>query len=400
MRILFLTSRLPYPPHRGDRVRTYNFLRTFSAGHDVHLLSFVEGEEDRAAAGELDDLCTSELVHLGRGRSLANIATHALSTLPYQALYYHSRRMRTAVRRALTNGGFDLVYVHLFRMVPFVLPALERRETTGIPAVLDLTDSVASEIELSLAHRPLATRAPYAWECRKIRALERRALPAFREAWVISEADRDDILRTSPGARIEIVPNGVDESLFDVAPAGSGSSTVVFVGNLSVAHNIDAVRFLIRDVMPRVRTVVPEADLRVVGKDAVPAVRDLCAGVGWCELRGFVPDLRDAYRDATVFAAPLRFAAGVQNKMLEAMAAAVPVVSSRLGNRGLRAAGGRQIVIADGAGDFAAALARVIRDVEARRTLAVEGRRFVRECFSWAKALERVELVAERRVVD
>ena len=87
MRILFLTSRLPSPPHRGDRVRTFNFLRAFASRHDVHLLSFIESEEDRESAKALESLCTSDLVSLGKRRSLLNIATHALSPVPYQALY-------------------------------------------------------------------------------------------------------------------------------------------------------------------------------------------------------------------------------------------------------------------------------------------------------------------------
>jgi len=148
--------------------------------------------------------------------------------------------------------------------------------------------------------------------------------------------------------------------------------------------------------MPALRDLVGEATLHVVGKDAVPAVRELCSSADWCCLEGFVPDLRDAYRGAAAFAAPLRFAAGVQNKILESMAAGVPVVTSSVGNRGLGAKDGREIVIADGADEFAQELAGLMSNTGRRHELAADGRRFVQETFSWSKALERVESLVDR----
>ncbi len=399
MRILFLTSRLPYPPHRGDRVRTFNFLRAFASRHDVHLISFIESDEERQMVRELESICSLELIVLGKRRSLLNIATHALSQMPYQALYYRSARMHTVVQAALAGGAFDLIYVHLFRMAPFVAPLLGRRslEAAGSTrAVLDLTDSVASEIELSIRHRPILTRFPYAWESRKIRAYEKRVMPSFDETWVISEADRNDVLSGVSGPRVEIVPNGVDERLFELNPAPEDAREVVFVGNLGVPHNIDAVEFLIRDVMPRLRTTEPGATLRVVGQGAGDRMRGICDAADWCTLAGFVPDLRDAYRSGAVFAAPMRFAAGVQNKMLEAMAAGLPVVTTPTGNRGLRAEPGSEVIVASGAEEFARALGEIVGSAHRRATLGKAGRRFVSSRFAWSHALDRAEAVAER----
>ncbi len=399
MRILFLTSRLPYPPHRGDRVRTFNFLKAFASRHDVHLISFIENNDEREAAVELESICSRELVLLGKRRSLFNITSRALSPMPYQALYYRSARMQALVQAAFADGAFDLIYVHLFRMAPFVAPLLGRRSlgvASNTRAVLDLTDSVASEIELSIRHRPVLARLPYVLESRKIRAYEARIMPSFDEIWVISEADREDVLSGTSGARVEIVPNGVDERLFDIGSSMCDSREVVFVGNLSVPHNIDAVELLIRDIMPRLRTAEPEATLRVVGQGAGDRVRGICAAADWCNFTGFVPDLRDAYRRAAVFAAPMRFAAGVQNKMLEAMAAGVPVVTTPTGNRGLKAAPESEIVVASGAAEFARALGEILSNAGRRDALSRAGRQFVSSRFEWSHALERAETVAER----
>lgn len=396
MRILSLTSRLPCPPYRGDRVRTYNFLRALSEGHDVDLVSFVRDDREAELARGLRWLDRVETVLLRPPRSLGNMALRALSPVPYQALYYRSSAMAAAVDRALREGRYDFVYVHLFRMAPFVEASLGSPSGTRPASVVDLTDAVARELELSVPHRPLPLRPAYRWEASKIRRYERRVLGLFDEAWVISKADADETRRHAPDARLAVVPNGVDEKLFAVDP-GDCSPGVLFVGNLSIPHNIDALEHLARDVMPLVRRSVPEAPLTVAGRDAGARVRRLVEETG-ARLAGFVPALPDVYRLGTVFAAPLRFAAGVQNKILEAMAAGLPVVTSSLGNRGLSAADGSELLVRDDPAAFAAAVADVLRDDRRGREIGARGREFVRAGFRWSLARERAErLVSERR---
>jgi sugar transferase (PEP-CTERM/EpsH1 system associated) len=395
MRILFLTSRLPYPPTRGDRVRTYNFLRVLAERHEVHLISFVESDDEIADVRHLPALAAARGVRLSPAASRANLAAHLLSPLPYQVVYYRSSAMRDAVAQALAAGAYDLVYVHLFRMVPFILGRDGRPlpAAAGARTVVDLTDVISFELELSLPRRNVALRPAYWWESRKIRRYEARVAGLFDEAWVISEADRETILGRAPGASVAVVPNGVDERLFDVPDARSRPPVVLFLGNLSIGHNTDAVLALVRDIMPRVRAHVPDASLEVVGDGVSPVLSSLSESEGF-RLLGYAPDLAVAYARASVFAAPLRFAAGVQNKLLEAMASGLPVVTSSVGNRGLAAADGVDLLVRDDPASFAGAVVDVLRSPELRTTVGERGRRFVRERFNWRSVLDHAERVA------
>jgi glycosyltransferase involved in cell wall biosynthesis len=377
-------------------VRTYNFLRSLASRHEVDLISFVESDSDASGAEALSGLCSVDLVRLGRARSLINMGVGLFSRLPYQALYYRSAEMSRKVKGALSGGRYDLVYVHLFRMVPFTLGADGRpmRGPTSARAVVDLTDAISSEIALSLPRRPLPQRLAYRLECAKIRSYEAAVARLFDQAWVISDADAAAIQSAAPGAEVVVVPNGVATSLFSVRRPASGAPRLLFVGNLSVGHNIDAVRYLSEEVLPGVRSELPNAELRVVGHSAGPDIRALCSGPG-ITLAGHVADLEEAYADAAVFVAPLRFAAGVQNKILEAMAAGLPVVTTPVGNRGLAARENEEILVRDDAAGLTQAVIALLRDRSFRESVGQAGRAFVQEHYSWDTVRERAEALVE-----
>ena len=394
MRILALTSRVPFPPLRGDKVRTFNFLKALSERHDVDLLTFVEGDADRALARRLDWLRSAETISLPRIRSYANMALGALSSLPYQTLYYRSGSMREAFAAAVGRETYDLVYVHLFRMAPYALGGGDVG-AAGAPAyALDLTDAISVELSESVPRRPFPIRPAYAWEAEKIRRYEARVARAFDETWVIAEADAAAIASVAPDADVVVVPNGVDESLFSL-PGADAEGVVLFVGNLSIAHNTDAVEFLVGEIMPRVRRRVSEARLRVVGHGADERMRRAAAEGGF-DLGGYVPELADAYRGAAVFAAPLRFAAGVQNKILEAMAAGLPVVTTPTGNRGLGAPAGEALAVAEDAEGLSDEIVRLLGDRSRRAAVGSAGRAFVRGRFSWSAVRGHAERLVER----
>jgi len=398
VRILFLTSRIPYPPVRGDKVRTWNFLSALASRHDVLLVSFTEGPGDEDGVREVSRVAAVETVRLSRARSYANMGFSLLSPLPYQVLYYRSLAMQRVVDRVLRAHRFDLAYVHLFRMAPFALaaglaPSAPDRE--GPATALDLTDAISVEMSLSLPRKSAVMRPAYAWECRKIRRYEAVTAALFDEAWTISESDREAIVALAPTADVRVVPNGVDPALF-LSPGAAPGGPVLFVGNFDVPHNADAAVHLARNVMPLVRADLAGAVLRLVGHGALEKLGLGGAG-GLVETVGFVPRLADAYAGASVFAAPLRFAAGIQNKILEAMAAGLPVVTTPPGNRGLGAADGDEILVRDAPREFAAAVSQLLRDPDGARRMGERGRAFVRSRFSWSAVVDRAEaLVAGR----
>ncbi len=382
MKILFLTSRLPYPPHRGDRVRTFNFLKRLSSDHEIHVVSFIESDDEKKLFPALEPFCTIETVRLGRRSSFLNMLTRAASSLPLQVLYYHSDEMRQKVERLTKEVKFDLIYTHLFRMVPFtpVLP--------GAVRILDLTDCISRELAASLPYRPRLLRIPLKMEINRVRRYEAEVATQFDEVWTISESDREAIAQMAQGSPIRVVPNGVESALFNTEPNRDGSR-MGFLGNFSVFHNIDAATFLALDIMPLVREAVPGATLDLIGHGLTDAVRRL-AGRNGVRVTGPVEHLQDGFAPLTLFLSPLRFAAGIQNKIVEAMAAGLPVVTTSFGNRGLQAIPEEEIIVRDDPGQFADAVIDLLKNRDRASRIGMRGREFVRKKYSWDAVADRV----------
>lgn len=387
MRLLFLTGRLPHPPNRGDRLRAYHFLRVLSREHQITLLSFIADDRETGNIGPLRPFCEDiQLVHRGQWQSTATTGLNIWRRQPLQSLYYHSPVMQGAVDRLLARGRYDAVYVHLFRMAQFVA---SRRQPYRI---LDLTDAISSEIERSLPYRDRMWRLIYRMELPRLQRYERDIIRQFDETWLISETERRHLLGNSSDNRIVIVPNGVETERYRPSTRMTNEPVLIFVGHMGVFHNIDAAEFLAREILPRVRETIPAARLDIVGAEPATQVQQLASLAG-VRVLGHVPDLNAALNDATVFVAPLRFAAGIQNKVLEAMAAGLPVVTTSYVNTGLEAEADRHLLIADEPEALAAAVVSLLQNANLRRKLGRDGRGFVLRRYRWEDVLERMNAI-------
>ncbi|MGD8398275.1 MAG: TIGR03087 family PEP-CTERM/XrtA system glycosyltransferase [Anaerolineae bacterium] len=390
MRILCLTSRLPYPPNRGDRLRAFHFIEHLARHHELHLASFIAGDDERAHLPALREHCREvHVVRMTAAHSAVAVAGSVWRRQPLQALYYRSRAMRRLVARMAATTHFDAAYVHLFRMAPYAIGL------SHLYRVVDLTDAISAEIERSLPYRGLASRLLYRIESPRIARYECWVARNFEETWLISEADRQILAGRCGEGNLRVVPNGVDLDEFHPAGRPPKPDNIILVGHMGVMHNVDAARYLATEVLPRVRQHVPRATLTLAGADPVPAVRQL-GEVPGVEVTGFVEDLNACLNRASVFAAPLRFSAGVQNKVLEAMAAGRPVVTTSTVNHGLGAVPGRQLLVADDATTMAADIVALFRDPERRAALGRAGRHFVEEHYTWQHAVARMDAIERR----
>lgn len=389
MQLLFLTSRLPFPPDRGDRLRTFNLLANLGKHHEITLLTFVSNEEEEGMVTELEGFCKEiYAVRRPKLRSIATVTGNMWRSTSLQLLYYRSRKMQHLVDRLLSRNAYDAAYIHLFRMAPY----LENRPS--IYRIADLTDMISSEILASLPFRSPASRVLYSIERRRIAACERTVADWAEETWLISDRDKLMLAESSPNANLQTVPNGVDLSRFFPTEQNTKNMRLIFVGHMDVFHNIDAVSYLVNEIMPRVRKKIPETILDIVGSGKTPDSigSDRKQGV---RFKGFVPDLNQALNEASVFVAPLRFSAGVQNKVLEAMAAGVPVVTTRNVNEGLDSIEGQDIWVGDNADELAAKIVLLLEDETTCLGLGQAGRRFVEKRFSWQVAVERLDQIEQ-----
>ena len=390
MRILCLTPRLPYPPNRGDRLRAFHIIEHLAAHHELTLASFISHEAQRQYVAPLEQYGHVHVVSQGPLRSAAAVAGNVWRRAPLQALYYRSRAMRRLVDDLVEATPFDAAYVHLFRMAPYL--AGRRR----LYRVVDLTDAISKEVGLSLPYRSPAWRLLYRLEGPRIARYECRVAREFEETWLISEADRQHLAAACPGANLRVVPNGVDTAHFQPTGRPVEPDSLIFVGHMGVPHNVDAARYLVAEILPLVRQRVPDVRLSIVGADPAPEVERLGQEPG-VAVTGFVPDLNDYLNRAAVFVAPLRFAAGVQNKVLEAMAAGRPVVTTSVINAGLGGVPGRDLLVADGTPAMVAQVVRLLQDGELREQIGRAGRQFVQSRYSWQHAVRRMAAIERDR---
>jgi glycosyltransferase involved in cell wall biosynthesis len=393
MRVLFLTSRVPWPPEVGDRFRVFHFLRTLAqAGHEVHLLSFATG------AGTHEDLmplarlaASTSIVHLPVAVSSLRALREVAGKRPLQLAWYDSRRMLDRAREAVARLQPDILYTHLFRMAPYALAA---EGLTRAHRVLDLTDVISAGIARSLRFRAGIDRWVYAREGPRIEAYERAVAPRFDSVWVISDAEARALRAIAPSANVRVVPNGLPPE--PPAPTVRRDPLrLLFLGYQGVLHNSDAAHFLAHEIFPLVRAQVPGATLDIAGKGS-EALRRTIHGEG-IRVLGRVENLADTVAGAAVFVAPHRFAAGVQNKVVHALACGTPVVTTPLVRAGLEPVPDGALSLGETAPELAERVVDLLRGpAEAARRAAI-GREWAVARFGWNEALREFERLAPAR---
>lgn len=383
-RLLFLSHRVPFPPHSGAAARTYNLLVQLARRYDVTMLCFERPEP--AAGGQ------TLAERLEALRAVADVQAHPIpqlrsrlrlardraeGTLPgrsYLEPMYREPGFTAALERAL-EIPWDAVHVDSLDLAGYLprLP-LARTALTHHNHESELLARRAAR-EGWLARRYLTLQA------RRLRALERRWAPQVALNVFVSHPDADGVLAGVPGARALVIPNGVDLAYFTPVPRLGAEAA--FLGGLQWAPNRDALTWFADDVLPQLRRDgAPPLPVRWIGQ-ASAAERAAHDVPGWLALTGYVPDVRPVLADAGMFIAPLRFGAGTKLKMLDAWASALPVVATTVACEGLPAVDGENVLVADDAAGFAAAMRRVQGDPALARRLGEAGRRTVEAEFGW-----------------
>lgn len=331
MNLLFLTSRIPFPPNRGDKVRTFFFLKELSRIHDVTLVSLVENEDEMEYKTELEKYCNEViLIHKSKLQHLIRFASGFINRLPFQVNYYNFPSLREEVKTIVKKNKIDLVYTHLIRMAPIV-------QDLRIRKILDYTDAISMEYKRSIPYRKsILAKVFFNWEAKRTRRYEQIIINKFDEGWFISDEDILN-LKLQSNNKIKLVPNPVNMGI--LKNEYTLKKRIVFVGNMSVAHNVSAVQFITNKLMPEILKKL-QIEFHVIGAHPNEEVRAL-EGRNGTKIIGFVDDLYSELSKSDIFVAPMFFSAGVQNKVLEAMAVGLPVittdnvVSSIMGTNGL-----------------------------------------------------------------
>ncbi len=385
MKILFLTSRFPYPPYGGDKLRVFNFIKYLSRKHEIHLISFIESENEKKYLAEMEKYCKRiEIVLLSPGKSYLNCAAFSLTSMPFQVAYYRDSVMRSKVNEMIRVENYDAVYVHLLRMAQYVYG------NKGVNRVLDLTDSLSLSLFRSLKYRKHLFLLFYFLEWLKVKRYERNAVKVFERSLLISSADADSEVSLAYGGKVSIVGNGVDLGYFKPFNGSYDRDKIVFMGNMHSFPNRDGVLYFCGKILPIIKKSRPGIKFYIVGANPPAKIRELGDGKT-VFVTGPVEDTRKYLGDAAALVCPIRTATGMQNKIMEAMAMGLPVVSTKISARWLGDSGGTGIILADDGAEFAKTVLSIIGDENLRRELSSQARRYSEDNFSWDRNIEELE---------
>ena len=388
--LLYLAHRVPYPPDKGEKIRAWHIFRHLARTHRMHLGCFIDDPADWAHLDALRPLC-ADLCCLPLNPRMQRLNA-LLQLRPGQPLslgYFHDRRLKRWVDTKLASGGIKSVFVFSSAMAPYVMNA------TGPRRILDMVDVDSEKWSAYAAQARFPARTIWAREGRTLLAFERQAASRFDHSLFVSEHEWQRFVTLAPEAvaRTGWIDNGVDLEHFSpalqfVAPFASQGAELVFTARMDYRPNIDAAQWFAREVMPVLRRRSPLARFWIVGASPTSAVRELAALPG-IEVTGRVADTRPYLAAADAAVAPLRMSRGIQNKVLEAMAMAKPVIATPEAFEGVRAKPERDILLASGVDETVQRISEVLDGRHA--TLGTAARRAVEIAHQWSATLRPLD---------
>jgi sugar transferase (PEP-CTERM/EpsH1 system associated) len=394
VKVLYVCHRFPYPPKRGGKIRPFNMIRHLSAQHEVSVASLVRSDDEAREGAGLAPFCAAYAmgrVHasLQALRMLARLPTPTPSSMGY----FYSPQLERSIRDTLSRERFDLIFVHCSSVAQYV------EAVRGVPKILDFGDMDSQKWLEYARYRPFPLSLGYRLEGSKMERAEKRLASRFDLCTATTRAEWETLEGYRTGVASDWFPNGVDSDYF--APDGDAydADTIAFVGRMDYYPNQQAMFDFCANTLPLLHAKRPALKLLIVGADPSPAVQRLRA-LRNVTVTGSVPDVRPFLRKAALMVAPLNIARGTQNKILEAMALGVPVVTSRIAAGGVDASHPDHFLVATTPAEYAAAVARVLDDTAERRRLSHSGRARMLSHHAWDKSMQRLDGIIARCVSD
>lgn len=395
MKILYIAHRIPYPPNKGDKIRTFNEIKHLSASHEIHLVCLADNPEDMKYETNLGKYSKKVKV-ISLNTKLAKIKSllALVSSKPLSVSYFYSRLLQKTINSWVSSTQYDAVICFCSTMAEYVFrssalnPSLN---SNGPVLTLDFCD-IDSEKWGQYAKR---SRFPmnliYKIEKKRLFKYEKYINNNFHHSVVVSQREKDLFLELYPSAKtITAIPNGVDYEYFSssarfefINPKLDHSDPVlVFTGAMDYYANIEGVTWFCFEILPGIKKEFPKTQFFIVGSNPVPKVKEL-ENIEGVTVTGFVDDIRPYYQFADICIVSLRIAAGIQNKVLEAMSMGKPVITTAKALEGINAIANEHILVEDEPQNFSNAVILLLKNLEQKKTLGTKARLFVKESYNW-----------------
>jgi len=400
MRILLLPPQRPYPPHQGTTLRNFNLVKELAKRHTVSVLTFIEPDQNPNDPGPLPQLCHwLESLPVPRRTTALRLRQMLTTRRPDMSWRLWSPAFAGRLAKRLAAERFDVVSIEGIEMAPY-LPTIEAAE----PAPMIIYD--AHNAEWILQKRAFTTdieqpkrwpAALYSWvQWQRLERYEADLMDRTAHTIAMSEPDKQALRQINRRAPITIVPNGVDLEMYTGFNGPAISHDLVFTGKMDFRPNIDAVLWFGQQVLPLIQARRPGTSFAIVGQRPHPRLEPLRDRPG-ITITGYVDDVRPYIAGATVYVAPLRVGGGTRLKLMEAMAMAKAIVSTRLGAEGFPVSHNQELLLADEPEPFAQAVLSLLDNPGRRRALGQAGLAFARANYGWDALVPRLEQIYRAR---
>jgi sugar transferase (PEP-CTERM/EpsH1 system associated) len=382
VKILFLTSRFPYPLEKGDKLRAYHFIKGLSKNHEVHLASISDSAVKENDFSEINKLCKSvKVCRINLFNIGLNVSRSFFGNMPLQSAYFYNPSIRNKILKYGKEISPDVIICMLTRMSRYA------EAFTGIPKLLDYQDAFSKGMERRLAHEGFFFRAVLNHETQRQAEHEKDVFDLFDEKIIISAQDRA-LIQHPVNNSIHIIPNGVDYEYFSPRPAEK-KYDLVFTGNMNYPSNIESAVYIVKEILPHVRKKYPQIKLLIAGANPAARIRALQSDT--VHVSGWMDDIRESYLSAKMLVAPMLINIGQQNKILEAMAMQIPCITSTLANNAIGAIDGENIFVASSPQQYAEKIMALLENPVLARSMAEKGNEFVRKNYTWEKSISQLE---------
>ncbi len=388
MKILFLTSRFPFPLEKGDKLRAFYQIVELSKKHQVVLASVSDVKVLPEHLEALKPYCRRIVIHnIGKSKQVQNLARALFSGKPFQVEYFFSNDFRKKIQKIILDDKPDAIFCQLVRMAEYV------RDEKRIPVTLDYQDAFSKGYERQAQRETIFKKLPVMMEWKRMLKYEGSIFNKFKNKIIISEQDRDYINHPE-NKKIEVIPNGVDFNYYSPV-VREKKYDLIFSGNMNYPPNIESAVYIAEKIMPLLKMKKPDAKLVIAG--ANPASEVLKLQSDSVKVTGWVDDIREPFAESRIHLAPMLISIGLQNKILQAMAMKIPCIVSSQANNAIHAPTGDCLLIADTPEQYVEKILLLLNDRTLYNKIAENACHFVRTNFDWSAMNDKLERILSRK---
>jgi len=397
MKFLFIAHRIPYPPNKGDKIRSFNEIKYLSKNHEIHLACLADDLNDLKYTKNLKKYCKIvNIIPLKLKTAKFKTIFSLLNKKPLSVSYFYSKKLQKIINHLLSINNYDAIICFSSPMAEYIFQSTNQL-IKSTKLIMDFVDVDSDKWKQYAEYTKWPFSLIYKLESNRLAQYERKIAKIFHYSIFVSKKEAKLFYMQNPDINnILAIPNGVDFDYFNPyqllvnnQQLASNHPFLLFTGAMDYYANVDGVIWFCKKIFPYLIKKYPKLKFYIVGRNPVPSIKRL-ANFNTI-ITGYVDDIRPYYQKATIYIAPLRIARGIQNKILEAMAMAKPVISTSKAFEGIEATPNKDLLLADSEKEFIEKITMLLENPEKRKYLGISARQTIEKNYSWQHNLKILE---------